>query len=245
MRGRVAGCAAVLLMMLTGCGDGGQEATASGTRTPKPTTAAGVDGEADPRKLFTDAELKAALLPAKAVGARADALNATTGLSNQHYGGGDWGTCDPGRKASRELSALRGASAGHTIRPFPGAMADEGDPFVSQSLVSMRAGRAGRHVELRRQLHQACPRVTVDTDGAPVVEHHTAEKLPGLGDEAILETTRTEGDDEHDGETLYYKVEARVGGVLVLVDAGPHKDLAISSAAKAAARVRTELYKAP
>ncbi|MEV0525713.1 hypothetical protein AB0I66_19980 [Streptomyces sp. NPDC050439] len=245
MRGRFAGCAAVLLLLLTGCGDAGNEARTKPTRTPRPTTAAGVDGDADPRKVFTDAELKAALLPAKAVGARAEAINVTTGSYNQHYGGGDWGTCAPGTKAREELFALRGASAGHSIRAFPGAMADEGDPFVTQSLVSMPAAQAGRHVALRRELHKACPSVTVDTDAAPVVEHHAVEELPDVGDEAILESTRTEGGDEYDGETPYYKAEVRVGGVLVLVDAGPDKDLTIRSAAQAAARVRTELYESP
>lgn len=247
MRGRSVGCAAVLLMLLTGCGGGGEKAEAKAEAKDPPareaTTAPGVDGDADPRKVFTDAELKAALLPAKAVGPKAKALNATTGLYNQHYGGGDWGACDPGEKANTELFKMRGTSAGHMISPFPGAMADEGDPFVTQSLVSMRAGQAERHVELRRQLHKACPSVTVDTEAAPVAEHHVAEELPDLGDEAILETTRTTGGDEYDG-TPHYKAEVRVGGVLVMVDTGTDKDLAISSAAKAAARVRTELYKA-
>ncbi|MGW0903652.1 hypothetical protein [Streptomyces sp. NPDC002853] len=208
------------------------------------TTAAGVDGDAGPGKVFTDAELMAALLPAKAVGPRAEALDAATGSYDQHYGGGDWGTCESGAKASRELSGMRGASAGQAIRGFPGAMADKGDPFVTQSLVSMPHARAERHVALRRQLIKACPAVTVDTEAAPVEEHHVVEELADLGDEAILETTRHEGGDEYDG-TPYYKAEVRVGGVLVLVDAGTDKDLTLSSATKAAARVRTQLYKSP
>lgn len=243
MRGLGAGCAAVLLLLLTGCGEGGEQAEAKPARTPKPTTAAGVDGEADPGKAFTDTELAAALLPAKAVGPKAKALNATKGLHKQPYGGGDWGACEPGKKASTELFEMRGTSAGHMISGFPGAVADEGDPFVTQSLVSMRAGQAARHIELRRQLHKACPAVTVDTDAAPVVEHHVVEDLPDIGDEAILETTRHEGGDDYDG-TPYYKAEVRVGDVLVRVDAGTDKDLTISSVAQAAARVRTELYKA-
>ncbi|MGW7066502.1 hypothetical protein ACWGII_05095 [Streptomyces sp. NPDC054855] len=242
MRGRGAGCAAVVLMLLTGCGEGGEKAETKPARPPA--TAAGVDGDVDPGKVFTDAELKAALLPAKAVGARAKVVNGTTGGFNQHYGGGDWGGCEAGRGASAELSGMRGTSAGHMILPFPGAIADEGDPVLSQTLVSMPDARAERHVELRRQLHKVCPSVTVDTEAAPVVEHHVAEDLPGIGDEAILESTRYEGGDDYDEETRYYKAEVRVGGVLVLVDAGPHKDLVISSAAKAAGRVRTGLYKA-
>ncbi|MFG2502419.1 hypothetical protein ACGFSB_29930 [Streptomyces sp. NPDC048441] len=244
MRGRVAGCAAVLLMLLTGCGEGGSEAEAKPTRTPKPTAAPGVDGDADPGTVFTAAELTAALLPAKAVGPKAKALNATSGVDGRLYGGGDWGACAPGKKASTELFEMRGTTAGHMISPFPGANADDEDPVLSQTLVSMPDARAERHVELRRQLHKACPSVTVDTDAAPVVEHHAVEDLPDIGDEAILESKRYEGGDDYDAATRYYKAEVRVGGVLVLVDAGPHKDLTISSAAKAAARVRTELYKA-
>ncbi|MFI8877309.1 hypothetical protein [Streptomyces sp. NPDC055243] len=234
MRGRGAGCAAVLLMVLAGCGEGEEQVP----------SAAGVDGDVDPGRRFTGAELKSALLPAKATGPRAKATDVGTGGFNRGYGGGDWGACDPGDEASAELSGMRGTSAGQTILPFPGAIADEGDPVLSQTLVSMPDARAGRHVELRRQLHKACPSVTVDTDAAPVVEHHAVDDLPDLGDEAILESKRCEGGDDHDAETRYYKVEVRVGGVLVLVDAGPHKDRAISLATKAAARVRTELYKA-
>ncbi|MEV0318668.1 hypothetical protein ACIBKX_19540 [Streptomyces sp. NPDC050658] len=241
MRGRGAGCAAVLLLALAGCGDGGQEAQEAPKRAP--TAAAGVDGDVDPGKVFTDAELKAALLPARAVGPKAEAIEAGVGRFNQHYGGGDWGACDRGAKARAELFAMRGSSAGHMIRGFPGAVADDGDPFVTQSLVSMPTGRAERYVELRRQLHTACPGVTVDTEAAPVEEHREARELPDLGDEAILETTRTTGGDEYDG-TPHYEVEARVGGVLVIVGAGTDKDLTVSSAAKAVQRVRAELYKA-
>lgn len=243
MRGLGAGCVAVLLMLLTGCGEGAEKAEAEPTRTPKPSTAPGVDGDADPGEVFTDAELKAALLPAQAIGEKARAYDISAGRYNPLHGGGDWTGCDPGRETREQLAGLRGTSAGQTVRPFPGAVEDE-HPFVHQTLLSMPAERAGLHIELRRRLNEACPRVTVDTDAAPVEEHHAAERLPGLGDEAILETTRTTGGDEYDAAPRH-KVEVRVGGVLVLVDAGTDEDLAITSAAKAAARVRTELHRTP
>lgn len=239
MRGRGAGCAAVLLMVLTGCGNGGD---AKATPTPKPTTAPGVDAGADPGKVFTDAELKAALLPAKAIGKKARATEPALGFFNQHIGGGDWGTCEPATKVLGELRSMKGASAAHTVRPRPGPVSDD-DPYVSESLISMPAEQASRYLDLRRQLHDGCPVVTVDTEAAPVDEHHQAWKWPDMGDEAVLETLRYTGGDEYDG-TPYYTIEMRVGGVLVLVDGGTDKALTISSAAKAAERVRRELYKA-
>ena len=244
MRGRVAGCAALLLMLLTACG-GGENQEKMPDAKPVPTTkraaAVGVDGDADPRKVFTDAELKAALLSAKDVGTKAKAYDVTTGPFDPPSGGGDWGSCAPGKDAREELARMRGSSASHTVRPFPGAVEDK-DPFVHVRLVSMPAERAERHIALRRQLNDACPRVLVDTDAAPVKEHHTAGRLPGVGDDALVETTRTTGGDEYDG-TPRHKIEVRVGGVLVMVDAGVDKDLGIATAAKAAAKVQKDLYK--
>ncbi|MEV8016319.1 hypothetical protein AB0O76_08250 [Streptomyces sp. NPDC086554] len=239
MRGRGAGCAAVLLMLLSGCGDGGQKADGPPKRE---TTAAGADGHADPGKVFTDAELKAALLPAKAIGPRAKKPEITLGLFNRQFGSGDWSACEPGDGTRAELAQMRGASAEQWVRPDPDKIS-EGDPYVYERLVSMPAERAGHYLDLRRQLHEACPRVTVDTEAAPVDEHHEARDLPDLGDEAVLETTRTTGGDEYDG-TPHYEAEVRVGGVLVIVGAGTDKDLTIASAAQAVVRVRTELYKA-
>lgn len=241
MRRRVAGGAAVLLMLIAGCGGGSKE-DAKASPTPKPTTAAGVDGDTDPGRLFTAAELKAALLPAEAIGAKATAGESTVGDFVQRRGGGDWGDCDAGNDERRELARTRGASAGRTVSPFPGAVYEE-NPHVSERLVSMSSARASRYLELRRKLHDDCPVVTVDTEAAPVEEHHQAWKLSNLGDEAILETHRITGAEEYD-DRPYYEIEVRVGGVLVLVGAGPDKDLTLSSAAKAVERVRAELYKA-
>ncbi|MFF2507239.1 hypothetical protein ACFVTY_28255 [Streptomyces sp. NPDC058067] len=241
MRGRGAGCAAVLLMLVAGCA-GGEAGGAdgpdgSGRRRP---SAPGVDGSADPGKVFTDAELGAVLLPAESVGEGATANEISPGLFDRHFGGGDWSTCAAGRDARGELVRMKGASAERTVRPDPAATGDDA-PFVFERLVSMPAARAGRYLELRRALHDACGRVTVDTEAAPVVEHHEARPLADLGDEAVLETTRTTGGDEYDG-TPHYEVELRVGGVLVTVGAGTDRALTLSSAAEAAQRVRKDLY---
>ncbi|MGW4387289.1 hypothetical protein [Streptomyces sp. NPDC004685] len=248
MRGRATGCAAVLLMLLAGCGNGGdggnggsgqrgEGGSEGGSRRP---SASGVDGTADPAKVFTGAELGAVLLPPEAVGKGAKALEIYRGLFDQHSGGGDWSTCAAGRDARGELWRMQGASAERMFRPDPAATGED-DPFVHERLVSMPAARAGRYLELRRELHEACGRVTVDTDGAPVEEHHEIRQLPDLGDEAVLETTRTTGGDEYDG-SAHYEVELRVGGVLVIVGAGTDRDLTLSSAAQAAQRVGKDLY---
>ncbi|MFB8270115.1 hypothetical protein ACFC96_26405 [Streptomyces sp. NPDC055955] len=244
MRGRAAGCAAVLLMLLAGCGDGGDGASGQrGEGGSEQPPVSGVDGTADPAKVFTGAELGAALLPAEAVGKGAKATEISLGLFDRGYGGGDWSACAAGREAHGELWRMRGASAERTYRPDPAAVG-ENDPFVHERLVSMPAGRAGRYLELRRELHEACGRVTVDTDGAPVEEHHEVRPLPDLGDEAVLETTRTTGGDAYDG-SAHYEVELRVGGVLVTVGAGTDRALTLSSAAEAARRVGKDLYGAP
>ncbi|MFB6676022.1 hypothetical protein ACFCWG_27070 [Streptomyces sp. NPDC056390] len=244
MRVRGAGCAAVLLMLVAGCGNGGAGGDGgSGQRGEggsKQSSASGVDGTADPAKVFTGAELGAALLPAEAVGKGTKALEVYLGLFDQGSGGGDWSTCVAGRDAHGELWRMRGASAERTFRPDPAAVGED-DPFVYERLVSMPAGRAGRYLELRRELHEACGRVTVDTDGALAEEHHEVRPLPDLGDEAVLETTRTTGGDEYDG-SAHYVVELRVGGVLVIVGAGTDMDLTLSSAAEAARRVGKDLY---
>ncbi|MFD3476912.1 hypothetical protein [Streptomyces sp. NPDC058695] len=249
MRGRGTACAAVLLVLLAGCGDGGDGGSgargdggsgARGDGGNKRPSASGVDGTADPAKVFTDTELGAALLPVEAVGKGAKASEVSLGLFDQGSGGGDWSTCAAGRDARGELWRMRGASAERTFRPDPAAVGED-DPFVHERLVSMPAGRAGRYLELRRELHEACGRVTVDTDAAPVEEHHEVRSLPDLGDEAVLETTRTTGGDEYDG-SAHYEVELRVGGVLVIVGAGTDRALTLSSAAEAAQRVGTDLY---
>jgi hypothetical protein len=240
VRGRGTAGAAVLLVLLAACGDGGSGARGDGGG--KRPSASGVDGTVDPAKVFTDTELGAALLPAGAVGKGAKATETSLGLFDQGYGGGDWSACAAGRDARGELARMRGSSAERTVRPDPGAVGDD-DPFVHERLVSMPAERAGRYLELRRELHQACGRVTVDTEGAPVQEHHEARPLPGLGDEAVLETTRTTGGDEYDG-SAHYEVELRVGGVLVIVGAGTDRALTLSSAAQAAQRVGKDLYEA-
>ncbi|MFG2519375.1 hypothetical protein [Streptomyces sp. NPDC048527] len=240
MRGRGTACAAVLLVLLAGCGDGGSGARGDGGS--KQPSASGVDGTADPAKVFTDAELGAALLPAGAVAKGAKATETSLGLFDQGYGGGDWSACAAGRDARGELVRMRGPSAERTVRPDPEAVGDD-DPFVHERLVSMPAERAGRYLALRRELHKVCGRVTVDTEGAPVQQHHEARPLPDLGDEAVLETTRTTGGDEYDG-SAHYEVELRVGGVLVIVGAGTDRALTLSSAAGAAQRVGKDLYEA-
>ncbi|MFD8566651.1 hypothetical protein [Streptomyces sp. NPDC059639] len=112
---------------------------------------------------------------------------------------------------------------------------------VTAQLGSMSAARASRYLELRRRLNRDCPEVAVDTEAAPVQEHHEAHRLAGLGDEALLEVLRRTGGDEYDG-TPSYRVDVRVGGVLVVVEFFRDRDTAIMLAAQTARRVHSEIY---
>ncbi|MGP3999230.1 hypothetical protein [Streptomyces sp. 8N706] len=245
VRTGIAGYAVVLTALLTGCGSTeappgpGRPAT-SGNPSGAPSTAPGVDGEADPDRVFTEADLKAALLPAEAFGRRARVTGTDLGLFGR-YGGGDWSQCEPADDLREELRGFAGAGAQQTVRLAPAA---EHGPIVTVQLVSMAAERTERYLEVRRRLHETCADVTVDTEAAPVLEHHEARDIAGLGDEALLEISRLTGGDEYDG-TPSYAVDVRVGGVLAIVRVGGDKvdkDTGLSLATRTAQRIRTELY---
>ncbi|MGP3952299.1 hypothetical protein [Streptomyces sp. 7N604] len=204
-----------------------------------PSTAPGVDGTAAPDRVFTEAELKAALLPAGAFGTRARVTGTDLGVFGR-YGGGDWSQCRAGDDLREELAGFEGASAQQTVRLAPGA---EAGRIVTVRLVSMPAGRTERYLEIRRRLHETCPDVAVDTEAAPVREHHEAREIPDLGDEALLEISRVTGGDEYDGSPAY-AVGVRVGGVVAIVSAARDRGTCVSLAARAAGRVRSELYRA-
>ncbi|MFC0600305.1 hypothetical protein [Streptomyces palmae] len=243
LRAGLAGHSVVLAaLLLTGCGgtqdspDPGRPA-ASGHPSDTPVTAPGVDGDSDPGRLFTERELKAALPPAKVLGGQAEVTEVSTGLFGR-YGGGDWSQCGPAADLRRELSGFQAASAQQTVRL---AGAGEDRPTATVQLVSMPAARAERYLEVRRRLHEVCPQVTVDTEAAPVQEHHEAQEVTALGDEALLEVSRLTGGDEYDGAPSY-TVDVRVGGVLAIVSPEGDRQTGISLAARTAAHLRTELY---
>ncbi|MEU5022971.1 hypothetical protein [Streptomyces milbemycinicus] len=234
----------MLTALLTGCVSteappDARRPAATGDPSGAPSTAPGVDGEADPERVFTATELKAALLPAAALGRHAKVTGTYLGLFGR-YGGGDWSQCEPGDDLRVEMRGFEGASAQQTVRL---ARAAETGRSVTVQLVSMPAGRTERYLEIRRRLHEACPEVTVDTEAAPVQEHHEARELAALGDEALLEISRQTGSDEYDG-TPSYAVDVRVGGVLAIVTSGGDKETGISLAARTAQRIRAELYAA-
>ncbi|NUP40946.1 MAG: hypothetical protein HOY76_29005, partial [Streptomyces sp.] len=234
----------MLTVFLTGCGgtdaspDPGRPA-ATGGRSGALSTAPGVDGEVDPEQVFTETELKAALLPDGALGRHAKVTGTYLGLFGR-YGGGDWTQCEPGEELRVEMTGFEGASAQQTVHL---ARAAENGRNITVQLVSMPAGRTERYLEIRRRLHEACPDVTVDTEAAPVQEHQEAREVAALGDEALLEISRQTGGDEYDGSPTY-AVDVRVGGVLAIVTSGGDKKTGISLAARTAQRIRTELYAA-
>ncbi|TLS41055.1 hypothetical protein FE633_38310 [Streptomyces montanus] len=202
-----------------------------------PSTAPGVDGEADPDRVFTEARLKAALLPAEAFGERARVAATDLGPFGP-YGHGDWGGCEPAEDLVEEQNGVDGASAMQTVRFGPDT---EDAQVITVQLVSMPAARTARYLEIQRRLRELCPEVTVDTEAAPVQEHHETQEIAALGDEAMLDILRVTGGDEYDGSPSY-AVDVRVGGVLAIVNAGGDRGTAVSLAARATQRIRAELY---
>ncbi|KFG01977.1 hypothetical protein IQ62_04565 [Streptomyces scabiei] len=238
-----AGPVVLLAVLLGGCGgvqgpspDVGRSAVARGP-SDGPSTAAGVDGEIDPQRGFTEGELKAALLPGEAFGRGARVIATDLGLFGRS-GGGDWTSCADGDDLRVEMRGVEGDSAQRTVRL--GGASEDG-PVVTVQFVSLPGGRAERYLEIRRLLNETCPDVTVDTDAAPVQEHHEAREVDALGDETLSESTRRTGGDKYDGDSTYV-VHVRVGGVLVVVTSDGDRDTGIALAARAAERVRAGLY---
>ncbi|HCA86608.1 MAG TPA: hypothetical protein DEQ61_14615 [Streptomyces sp.] len=232
----------MLTALLTGCGGtavpaGPERSAVEGEASAAPSTAPGVDGEADPDRLFTAAELTAALPPAGAFGGDAK-VTATTQAPFGPYGHGDWSGCEPAGDLREELTGFEGAGVTRTVRIGP---AVEEGPVVTVQLVSMPSARTERYLEIQRRLRELCPETLVDTEAAPVLEHHEIQEIPSLGDEAQLEILRVTGGDEYDG-TPAHGVAVRIGGVLAMVRAGDDEDTTVSLAARAAQRVRAELY---
>ncbi|WP_420037693.1 hypothetical protein ACN2WE_40470 [Streptomyces sp. cg28] len=186
--------------------------------------------------MFTAAELKAALPSAQALGSS----SRITGTDLRPFGtsgGGDWGQCRASYASVREMGSIEGAGA----LQYMLSNSTGNEEAVTAQLGSMPAARASRYLELRRRLNRDCPEVAVDTEAAPVQEHHEAQRLAGLGDEALLEVRRQTGGDEYDG-TPSYRVDVRVGGVLVVVESFRDRNAAVMLAALTARRVHSEIY---
>ncbi|MGP8304072.1 AAA family ATPase [Streptomyces inhibens] len=95
--------------------------------------------------------------------------------------------------------------------------------------------------DARRRLAE--PLIGEKKDGVAVLlaTHQADLAEAALGDQALCEISRSTGGDEYDGAPSY-AVDARVGGVLALVNAGGDKATGISVAARAAQRIRVGLY---
>lgn len=140
-------------------------------------------------------------------------------------------------------------------RPLTAEEASKRPPDGSRTAVgfervaSLPDPQAERYLELQYQLHKACPRYMRDTDGAPESEFRAAERLTGLGDQAILAArgrSTNPNDPENSGVRWSYTVEVRIGTLLVTVTteqaAEGSPDDVVALAARAAQHVRDTLH---
>ncbi|MCX4667564.1 hypothetical protein OG453_12975 [Streptomyces sp. NBC_01381] len=217
-----------------------------------------MDGTADPGRLFSDAELAKRLAPSETFGKGVKGGRVHLGEFNTEPGlrGLDWDECELDEDAEpfsgymRELVSYRGASAQQTAtkwtKPEDKREPGEGPEMeVTQSLVSMPAKDARRYLELQRNIYSYCAEVTYDTDAGIAVDHNEVERLEGVGDGALLESTAVTGDDGIESEydsPKHYTVEVRVGGVILSVGSHPDKDKVIAWAALLARGVGKDLY---
>ncbi|MGY1433574.1 hypothetical protein [Streptomyces reniochalinae] len=156
-----------------------------------------------------------------------------------HEGGGAWGECAD-TTLRREWDGFEGTRASQVVNLGPGS---ESDDRATVLLVSMPTERAERYLETKRALHESCPEILLDTEAAPLEEHHEAQEISGLGDEALLEVLWQVGGDEYDG-TPSHIVIVRIGGVLAIVSNQGDRDAGDLLAARTTRRVRSELYRA-
>lgn len=220
---------------------------------------AGVDGSPGAGRTFNVAQVKSALLrPGEIHPSGTTEAEVYQGDINQWSGlAAGWQDC--GTQASgllKELGGLHGPRAQYIARrPLTAEEASKRPPDGSRTAVgfervaSLPDPQAERYLELQYQLHKACPRYMRDTDGAPESEFRAAERLTGLGDQAILAArgrSTNPNDPENSGVRWSYTVEVRIGTLLVTVTteqaAEGSPDDVVALAARAAQHVRDTLH---
>ncbi|MEV0118458.1 hypothetical protein AB0H77_35305 [Streptomyces sp. NPDC050844] len=215
-----------------------------------------MDGTADPGRVFRDAELAKRLAPSETFGKGAKGGRVHEGDFNTGPRDLDWDECEteegvePFDGYMRELGTYRGASARQVVvkwtKPEDKTDPDVGPEFeVTQSLISMPDKDAKRYLEFQRNIYSYCAEVAYDTDSGIAVDHNEVERLEGVGDGALLESTAVTGDDGIESEydsPKHYTVEVRVGGVILSVGSHPDKDKVIAWAALLARGVGKDLY---
>ncbi|MFD8381635.1 hypothetical protein ACFV2X_24375 [Streptomyces sp. NPDC059679] len=272
IRRGVAACAALVAAGLpaAGCGSGTEderggtagEASESGRGRPgaeaKPATSAprvpGVDASADPNRLFTETQLAKALLDGDELPGGGREVWSARGTFNQVArvpdGGGLWADCPAAVTGDiAELWAFRAPSVVRHLIPDDRKAAAGGGGIRPEVLLSMTRERADRYLDLRRALYKSCPRTAVDAEaGPPHTYRYTAEDVE-LGDDAFVETSQSKDADAEQENVAdkgpSYQVYVRLGGVIVTSGDWKDRDAALAAAAKAAEKVRTQLYAKP
>ncbi|MFI1337246.1 hypothetical protein ACH4U7_45480 [Streptomyces sp. NPDC020845] len=272
IRRGVAVCAALVAAGLpaAGCGSGTEderggtvgEANESGRGRPgaeaKPPTSAprvpGVDASADPNRLFTETQLEKALLDGDELPGGGREVWSARGTFNQVArvpdGGDLWADCPAAVTGDiAELWAFRAPSVVRHLIPDDRKAAAGGGGIRPEVLLSMTRERADRYLDLTRALYKSCPRTAVDAEaGPPHTYRYTADDVE-LGDDAFVETSQSKDADAEQENVAdqgpSYRVYVRLGGVIVTSGDWKDRAAALAAAAKAAEKVRTQLYAKP
>ncbi|GAA1248260.1 hypothetical protein GCM10009646_40060 [Streptomyces aureus] len=218
---------------------------------------AGVDGTPADGQTFNVTQVKSALLrPGEIHPSGTTKAEAYEGDINQWSGlSAGWEDCGTQvNSLLEELRGLHGPRAQYIARrPMTSKEASKRDASRTavgfERVASLPDSQAKRYLGLQYQLHKSCPSYARDTDGAPEAEFRAAERLTGLGDQAIL-TARgrhtNPNDPANSGVSWSYTVEVRIGTVIVTVSTQEAEesspDGVVALAARAAQRVRDTLY---
>ncbi|NBE57090.1 hypothetical protein, partial [Streptomyces boluensis] len=197
-----------------------------------------MDGTADPERVFSDAQLAKHLALSETFGKGAKG-RVHEGEFNTDPGarGLDWDGCEldpeaqPWGRYMRELDSYRGASARQTAVKWA-KPEDKTDPYtgpeveVTQSLISLSTKDAKRYLELQRDIYTYCPAFGYNLETGTATEYNEVERLEGVGDAALLESTEVVQDlmESKSDVPRFYTVEARVGGVIIRVGEGDRKE---------------------
>ncbi|MBO1336097.1 hypothetical protein [Streptomyces sp. VRA16 Mangrove soil] len=260
---RTAACVALGLLagLAAGCGGRDGEAAApvspsasrstaaaspSPTEVPPVVKVPGRDGQAPPQQVFTERQLKRALLSPAAFGKGTERIEAHEGPfeDTPAQRDGTWTDC---RSADKDASWLgtatyRGtAVSGVMMRVDRTKRPPRGHRVAGQMLKSLTVAAARDSHRLDLAILGHCRSYAGDADAGTAHWTRRTRPLADLGDEAYLETSRLRNGNE---EFTTFIVHARVGGVLITFTGGEDatEEQTVSAASRLAEHAGRTLY---